>query len=97
MQRSHAMPFGSEIREDVSVRFRRWVPKAQFVELCVGEGTGEQLLLDRLEQERFELVTSAAIPGSHDRFRIDGGCYVPDSASRFQPCLSTGVWETPVV
>ena len=86
MKRSHAMPFGSEIREDGSVRFRLWAPKAQLVELCLGEGTGEQLLLDRLEQGWFELVTSAATRGSRYRFRIDGSCHVPDPASRFQPC-----------
>jgi maltooligosyltrehalose trehalohydrolase len=86
MKRSHVMPFGSEIREDGSVRFRLWAPKAQFVELCLGEGIGEPLFLDRSEQGWFELVTGAATRGSRYRFRIDGTYYVPDPASRFQPC-----------
>jgi maltooligosyltrehalose trehalohydrolase len=85
MRRNHVMPFGTELQEDGSVRFRLWAPKAQLVELCLDEGTGEHLPLNRLEQGWFELLTGAATSGSQYRFRIDGNTSVPDPASRFQP------------
>jgi maltooligosyltrehalose trehalohydrolase len=86
MRRSHAMPFGTELDEDGSVRFRLWAPKAQIVELCLSQGREQQLRLNRLDQGWFELRTCAASSGSPYRFRIDGRCHVPDPASRFQPC-----------
>jgi maltooligosyltrehalose trehalohydrolase len=86
MRRNHVMPFGTELHEDGSVRFRLWAPQAQVVELCLDGGTAEHLLLNRLEQGWFELRTRAAASGSHYRFRIDGKSNVPDPASRFQPC-----------
>ncbi|HXW91545.1 MAG TPA: malto-oligosyltrehalose trehalohydrolase [Terriglobales bacterium] len=85
MRSNHAMPFGAEVREDGSVRFRLWAPQARRVELRL-EDTGERLLLDRLEKGWFELLTRAAAPGSRYRFRIDDRSNVPDPASRFQPC-----------
>ncbi len=83
MIRNHTMPFGAEVQDDGSVRFRLWAPKAQRVELCL-EG-GERHSLGAREGGWYELVTHRAQAGSRYRFRIDGGVEVPDPASRFQP------------
>jgi maltooligosyltrehalose trehalohydrolase len=101
MKRRHNMPFGAECRNDGKVRFRLWAPAAQKVEVRItdaksedskGEGLKREknLALDRREngerdQGWFEVVTSAAKPGSLYRFRINGERDVPDPASRFQP------------
>jgi maltooligosyltrehalose trehalohydrolase len=78
------MPFGAEMRDDGSVRFRLWAPKAQRVGLCL-ENTKESIPLTPLQQGWFEAVTREAGTGSRYRFQIDGEAKVPDPASRFQP------------
>ena len=89
MKRRHNMPFGAECRDDGRVRFRLWAPAAKKVEVCIvgadAKETGERLPLDRLDRGWFELVTNAAKPGTHYRYRIDSNQEVPDPASRFQP------------
>ncbi|MFA5700874.1 MAG: malto-oligosyltrehalose trehalohydrolase [Desulfuromonas sp.] len=86
MKRCHRMPFGAELQHDGRVRFRLWAPQAAQVELSL-EGEGQALLLPlRPEGDGwYELVTDTASNGSHYRYRIDGGLWVPDPASRFQP------------
>jgi maltooligosyltrehalose trehalohydrolase len=85
MKRSHSMLLGAEVREDGSVRFRVWAPKASRVDLCL-EGTDKDALpLAKLESSWFELITREAGPGAHYRFQIDDEVQVPDPASRFQP------------
>jgi 1,4-alpha-glucan branching enzyme len=86
MKRRHNMPFGAEYRDDGTVRFRLWALGARQVELCLEVSNSVSgLPLARSDNGWFELVTDAAKPGTQYRFRIDGGQYVPDPASRFQP------------
>jgi len=86
------MPFGAEVRGDGSVRFRLWAPKATRVELSL-VGPQKLLLLNRLDEGWFELITREAKPGTHYRFRIDEKNEVPDPASRFQPLDVNGPSE----
>jgi maltooligosyltrehalose trehalohydrolase len=79
------MPFGADVREDGSVRFRLWAPKAQAVGLCLENAHQEYFTLGKQNGGWFELITSAARPGSAYWFQIDGDIKVPDPASRFQP------------
>lgn len=87
MKRRHNMPFGAECRDDGRVRFRLWAPAAKQVELSLAGAheRSKRFPLARLDGGWFELVTSAAKPGTQYRFRIDGAQEVPDPASRFQP------------
>jgi maltooligosyltrehalose trehalohydrolase len=82
------MPFGAEVRDeardDGSVRFRLWAPKANRVTLCEYE-TNRRWSLTALDQGWFELVTRDVGPGFRYHFQIDDDAKVPDPASRFQP------------
>ncbi|HEY3346205.1 MAG TPA: malto-oligosyltrehalose trehalohydrolase, partial [Nitrospirota bacterium] len=87
MRHSHKMPFGAEVKDDGSVRFRLWAPSARKVELCM-EHIGRicfEAKMDESGDGFYELVTREAKPGSLYRFRINGETLVPDPASRFQP------------
>jgi maltooligosyltrehalose trehalohydrolase len=86
MKRLHDMPFGAQLREDGSVRFRLWAPAQQGLALVLQDAHGEQVLpMARMHDGWFELVTEGARAGSRYRFRLDDGLRVPDPASRFQP------------
>ena len=89
MKRRHEMPFGAEVRDDGSVRFRLWAPAARQVDVCL-EGCGPilagPLSMEPCEGGWFELTTDGAGPGNQYRFQIDGADKVPDPASRFQTC-----------
>jgi len=85
MSNSHRMPFGAEVLENGSVRFRFWAPNAQNVALRLGNEDSRLLSMGRLEDGWFEIITADAAPGSIYRFQIDGKLDVPDPASRFQP------------
>jgi malto-oligosyltrehalose trehalohydrolase len=85
MKRSHAMPFGAEYRDDGTVRFRLWAPKARSVDVMLCDPEPDQLPLSRQSDGWFELVTNRARAGSCYRYCIDGKFQVPDPASRFQP------------
>ncbi len=80
MKRVHAMPFGAEMQDD-GVRFRLWAPGAEQVALCLDE---RELPMQAESEGWFQLSAEAA-PGSLYRYRIDGGSYVPDPASRCNP------------
>lgn len=82
MRRKHVMPFGAEVRDDGTVLFRLWAPKASHVSLVLG---GDCELEMSYEETFFELNTAEACPGSFYQFRIDRDKLVPDPASRFQP------------
>src|SRR5438132_408752 len=82
MRRRHPMPFGAEYLNDGKVRFRRWAPKAQGVDLCLA--SQEPLALSKLEDGWFELVSYAAADSRY-QYQINGQTKVPDPASRFQP------------
>src|SRR5215471_3095516 len=85
MNRSHSMPFGAEVREDGSVRFCLWAPKAQAVELRLENPHQEHCALGKQNGGWFELITRAARAGTPYWFQIDRDIKVPDPASRFQP------------
>jgi hypothetical protein len=78
------MPFGAEVREDGTTRFRLWAPAAEIVELWL-EDHARALPMARDAGGWVELVTREAPPGTRYQFRIDGELLVPDPASRFQP------------
>jgi malto-oligosyltrehalose trehalohydrolase len=83
---AHRMPFGAELRDDGSVRFRLWAPGARRVDLCLEDAGGERCLpMDAVGDGWRECVSADARPGSLYRYRIDRGRAVPDPASRFQP------------
>jgi malto-oligosyltrehalose trehalohydrolase len=78
------MPFGAELKDDGSTRFRLWAPAARTVELWLDDrARGYPMPLNA--EGWAELVTEEASAGTQYRFRIDGQALVPDPASRFQP------------
>jgi malto-oligosyltrehalose trehalohydrolase len=77
----HDMPFGAAPSAN-GVRFRLWAPGARSVDLLLDHSEATMRPAGR---GWFELFSRAASPGSHYRFRIDGGLEVPDPASRWQP------------
>lgn len=79
------MPFGAQLQEDGTTRFRLWAPKAQHIELCLEGAKGVSLPLKNIGQGWFALTTSAAPAGTRYHFRVNGETLVPDPASRFQP------------
>ena len=86
MQRCHSMPFGAEVLDNGSVRFRLWAPAATRVDLCLAEGAGGAILSMNSEPGGwFGFTTRHAGHGSRYRYRVDNGLRVPDPASRFQP------------
>jgi maltooligosyltrehalose trehalohydrolase len=93
MKNSHLMPFGAELRDDGSVRFRLWAPQAQRVHLSLENRSRLCLPLLPANNGWFELVTCEAAVGALYKFRIDGSVNVPDPASRFQPANVHGPSE----
>jgi maltooligosyltrehalose trehalohydrolase len=83
MKRKHDMPFGAETRDDGTVRFRLWAPRASSVALQL-KIPDRALPMSRLSEGWFELVTKAGA-GTQYSFKIDDTQLVPDSASRLQP------------
>jgi maltooligosyltrehalose trehalohydrolase len=80
------MPFGAEVLDDGSVRFRLWAPAAVRVDLCPGFGGQERLLEMKAGADGWlERVTREARPGELYRYRINGDQEVPDPASRYPP------------
>lgn len=84
IRRAHRMPFGAEVREDGTTRFRLWAPGAKSVELWL-EAPASAVAMPRDAGGWAELITRAAPAGARYRFRIDGEVLVPDPASRCQP------------
>src|SRR5690348_12472998 len=82
MKRKHEMPFGAECRQDGTVRFRLWAPKAASVAVRLPE-LERDFSMSRLQDGWFELVTEARA-GTPYQFNIDNQHTVPDPASRFQ-------------
>src|SRR5262245_24948690 len=82
--RAHRMPFGAEVLEDETTRFRLWAPAAHTIELWLEE-PGRPLPMTRDAGGWAELAIRDAPAGTRYRFRIDGELLVPDPASRHQP------------
>src|SRR5437879_13795001 len=83
MKRKHVMPFGAEIGDDRTVRFRLWAPKASSVALQL-RNPDRALPMSRGDEGWFELVTEFRA-GTQYNFKIDEQHSVPDPASRLQP------------
>ena len=83
MNRKHEMPFGAELRDDGTVRFRLWAPEASSVVLQLKDFE-RGMPMPKLDEGWFELVTEAGA-GTQYTFQIDDQQLVPDPASRFQP------------
>ena len=82
----HAMPFGTSV--EGGVRFRLFAPVLDRVEVLIGrggEGSPEQLAMNKAADGWHELLTTNATTGSRYRFGLPDGTKVPDPASRFQP------------
>jgi maltooligosyltrehalose trehalohydrolase len=80
--RIHHMPFGAEIVDESSVRFRLWAPAEQAVSLALGE-PARLLPMTATEDGWFELTT-VAHAGDRYSFALADGLRVPDPASRRQ-------------
>lgn len=86
MKRAHVMPFGAEVREDGSTRFRLWAPSAERLGLeLLGPQTRAVLAMQPVAQGWHELVAEKSPPGTRYRFLLESGQAVPDPASRFNP------------
>src|SRR6185437_1084413 len=81
MKRKHEMPFGAEIRDDGTARFRLWAPKASSVALQLNNHEGA-VPMSKVDEGWFELATEAKV-GAQYSFTIDDKQLVPDPASRF--------------
>ncbi|MGZ5057153.1 MAG: malto-oligosyltrehalose trehalohydrolase [Methylobacter sp.] len=86
VQRYHAMPFGTHIRDDGKINFRLWAPGAAKVELCLQGSAPELRLLMTPEADGwYGITTELAGIGFYYQYLIDETHYVPDPASRYQP------------
>jgi 1,4-alpha-glucan branching enzyme/maltooligosyltrehalose trehalohydrolase len=77
------MPFGAQVLDGSTTRFRLWAPSARRVELCFPDGTPERIGMDALEDGWYQSVVQGAAAGTRYRYRIDDSLEVPDPASRF--------------
>ncbi len=91
MKRKHEMPFGAECRQDDTVRFRLWAPKASSVAVHLPE-LELDFPMSKLQDGWFELVIEARA-GTQYQFKIDNQHSVPDPASRFQASSVHGASE----
>jgi maltooligosyltrehalose trehalohydrolase len=86
MKRSHRMPFGAQLDAQGGAAFRLWAPQAQRVDLVRLDGRDAGEFAMRTEADGwFELTSARAQAGERYGFRIDGGLFVPDPASRSNP------------
>lgn len=80
----HHMPFGAEVRDEGTVRFRLWAPNQSSVTLVL-EDRPLVLPMEARADGFFELVTEEAEHGSRYRYQLADGDRVPDPISRYQP------------
>src|SRR3954471_10347995 len=71
MRRKHFMPFGAEVCQDGSVRFRLWAPKADTVDVLI-ENPNLKLPMPPIDNGWFELITSQVSAGACYRFQVNG-------------------------
>ncbi|MCU1308753.1 MAG: 1,4-alpha-glucan branching protein [Acidobacteriaceae bacterium] len=91
MKRKHEMPFGAECRQDGTVRFRLWAPKAASIAVRLSE-LERDFPMSALQDGWFEVVTESRA-GTQYQFKIDNQHSVPDPASRFQTSTVHGASE----
>jgi len=77
------MPFGAEVREDGSSRFRLWAPSAKEVALVLAAPDRVVPLTARGEGWWERIETAPA--GTRYRYRVNGALEVPDPATRSNP------------
>lgn len=82
--RVHRMPFGAELRDDGTVRFRLWAPSHREIHLEL-DHEHELRAMQAIGDGWHELATDHAWPGTRYRFVLPGDRRVPDPASRYQP------------
>lgn len=82
---AHSMPFGAELRQDGTTRFRLWAPSHAEIGLVLDGRTDSPLPMTAQEDGWFETVTDRAPAGTRYQYRLPDGLCVPDPASRFQP------------
>ncbi|MDQ6606220.1 MAG: alpha-amylase family glycosyl hydrolase [Actinomycetota bacterium] len=75
------LPLGARPRADGTTEFRVWAPKAESVNLALGEDPPRPL---EPAGEGVYAVTTEAAPGTDYRFVVDGH-ELPDPCSRWQP------------
>ncbi|MFZ5558416.1 MAG: malto-oligosyltrehalose trehalohydrolase [Pseudomonadota bacterium] len=83
--RAHAMPFGAQLRDDGTARFRLWAPSARTVDLVLTRGEATRSLAMSRQDAGWHEGIHPATAGDRYRYRIDDGIEVPDPASRFNP------------
>ena len=77
---------GARLLDDGRTRFSVWAPSATTVSVVTGEGPGAgEHELDAHGGGVFEGAVSDAGPGTHYRYRLNGGETYPDPVSRWQP------------
>jgi malto-oligosyltrehalose trehalohydrolase len=78
------MPFGAEVRDDGTVRFRLWAPSHDVIRLEL-DGETEPRVMRAAGEGWHELITDRAWPGTRYGFVLPDELRVPDPASRHQP------------
>ncbi len=81
LRHAHPLPFGAEVQEDGSTRFRLWAPTAEHVELELNGGDAVPM---RAEDGGWHSLTCRVPAGTRYRYRMPDGLAVPDPASRQQ-------------
>jgi maltooligosyltrehalose trehalohydrolase len=76
------LPVGAEVGLEGGVHFRVWAPKADRVEVDLGD---RRVALSRVRDGYYGGLVHTLQPGARYRYRLDGGPSYPDPASRFQP------------
>ena len=81
----HSMPFGAELRDDGTTRFRLWAPSQPEIRVVLDGRKDDAQPMTRQADGWFELVTDKAPAGTRYQYQLPDGLAVPDPASRFQP------------
>ncbi len=80
----HRMPFGAELQDDGSVRFRVWAPEARELHIAL-VGHPHPLPMRCGNDGWHELRTTLATADTCYRYVLPNGLHVPDPVSRYQP------------
>jgi len=83
VKRQHCMPFGAELTQGGKVRFRLWAPAAYQIKLLIDDET--PVSMQAQGAGWYEWISEQAHAGSRYHYQIDGGLFVPDPASRYNP------------
>ena len=81
MRYAHPLPFGAEVQDDGTTRFRLWAPSVPQVAL---ELDGRDPVPMQAEAGGWHSLTCRAPSGTRYRYRMPDGLAVPDPASRHQ-------------